>query len=76
MMGHRRVVTGTCPGVREDPAVLTSQPCLPASPVVDRKGGWSARLANFTLLRMFLNPCSSVLEKGAVSSHFQRKAAS
>ena len=75
MVGHGRVVARTCPGIGEDPAALTSQPCLPVSRARTRGSRWSARLANIALLTVVLHPYSSAMEKGAVSSHFQRKAA-
>lgn len=73
--GHGMVVAGTCPGVGGNPAALTSQPCLAVSCAMGRGGRCSARLANLALLMVFLHPCSSVLEKGAVSSCCKRKAA-
>lgn len=65
-----KVVAGTCPGVEEDPAALTSQPCLPVS----HAGLHGGRLANIAMLMVLLRPCSSALQKSAVSSRFQRKA--
>lgn len=75
MVGHGKVMAGTCPGVREDPAALASRPSLTVSCARTHRSKWSARLANIALLAVLLLPRVSVLEKGAVSSRFQRKAA-
>lgn len=74
-VGHGKVVARTCPGVGEDPAALASRPSLTVSCSRTHRSKWSARLANIALLMLLLLPRVSVLEKGAVSSHFSRKAA-
>lgn len=59
----------------QGPAALASQPCLSVSCSGAHGGKWSAGLANIALVTVLLQPCSSALEKGAVSSCFQKKAA-
>lgn len=71
--GRGRLVAGTCPGIGEGPAALTSWPCPPGSRARARGSRWPARLANIALLMVLLHPCSSALEKGAVVFSFSEK---
>lgn len=64
MVGHGKVMAGTCPGVREDPAALASRPSLTVSCARTHRSKWSARLANIALLTVLLLPRVSVLKKG------------